>query len=147
MWLTTCLLSGGCRSLVPLPPADLSAPGWRMREGQAVWKPSRGRPELAGELMFAARTNGDFFSQFAKPPFTLATAQITRRRWQIELGQPGRVWSGHGEPPARFVWFELGRILDRKDSSRNWRYTGDVGGAWRLENLRTGETLEGRFFP
>ena len=118
-----------------------------MREGQALWRPNRSRPELAGELMVAARTNGDLFIQFAKPPFTLATAQITHCRWQIEFGQPGRAWSGHGEPPARFIWFALGRILDGKDSNRNWRYTGDVGGAWRLENLRTGETLEGRFFP
>jgi len=147
MFLTTCLLSAGCRSSAPLGAADLSAPGWRSWEGQAVWKPNRNRPELAGELMAAARTNGDFFVQFAKPPFMLATAQTMEGRWQIEFGQAGRGWSGKGEPPSRFVWFELGRILKGRDSSRNWRRTGDLGGMWRLENLRTGETLEGRFFP
>ncbi len=56
--LVGCLLCVSCRTATPLPPADFSAPGWRLRQGQAVWKPSKDRPELAGDLLLAANANG-----------------------------------------------------------------------------------------
>src|SRR5690349_312352 len=49
------VLSSGCRTSVPMPPADFSGGGWQVQQGQAVWKPSQSRPELAGELLFATR--------------------------------------------------------------------------------------------
>ena len=67
------LLGVSCRTASPLPPADFSAPGWRVQQGQAVWKPTKTKPELAGELILATRTNGDFLVQFTKTPFTLAS--------------------------------------------------------------------------
>src|SRR5688572_9619670 len=79
------LLWAACRSLPPLPPADLSAPGWHVQQGQAIWKPTKSRQELAGELLFATNSAGDFFVQFSKSPFTLATAQMMSGQWQIEF--------------------------------------------------------------
>ena len=70
------LLCAGCAT-PPLPPADFSAPGWRVQQGQAVWKPSSSRPELAGDLLLATNVNGNFFVQFSKMPFPLATAQVS----------------------------------------------------------------------
>src|SRR6476620_10614627 len=84
--LLALVLCVSCRSLPPLPPADLSAPGWRMQQGQALWKPTKSRPELAGELLLATNANGDFFVQLSKTPFTLATAQRIGDQWQIEFG-------------------------------------------------------------
>ena len=78
----------GCRSIPPLPPADLSTPGWRVQTGQAVWKPTRTKSELVGELLMATNANGKFVVQFSKTPFTFATAQVAGDRWQIEFGAP-----------------------------------------------------------
>ena len=136
-----------CRSLMPLPPADLSAPGWRVQQGQALWKPTKTRPELAGELLLATNSNGDFFVQLAKAPFTLATAQMMNDRWQIEFGSGDYRRSGRGQPPARFVWFQLPTALAGAGVSGNWSFDRVTTNSWRLENHRTGEALEGGFFP
>ncbi len=136
-----------CRSLPPLPPVDLSAPGYRVQQGQALWKPTKTRPELAGELLLATKTNGDFFVQFMKTPFTLAKAQSVGDQWQIDLGSGDYHRSGHGPPPVRFVWFQLSAALAGAGVSGNWSFDRVTTNSWRLENHRTGEALEGGFFP
>ena len=140
-------LVAGCRTAPPLPPADLSAPGWSVQQGQAIWKPTRSRPELAGELLFATQTNGNFLVQFSKPPFSIAAAQVVNGDWQIEFGNNGRRWTGRGKPPGRFTWFQLPRALTGATLKSNWRFTRTAPETWRLENWFTGESLEGGFFP
>ena len=136
-----------CRSLTPLPPADLSASGWRVQQGQALWKPAKTRPELAGELLLATNSNGNFFVQFTKTPFTLATARRVEDQWQIDLGSGDYRRGGHGQPPARFVWFQLPTALAGAGVSGDWDFDHVSTDSWRLENHRTGEALEGGFFP
>ncbi len=138
------LLCVSCRTATPLPPADFSAPGWRLRQGQAVWKPSKNRPELAGDLLLAANANGDYVIQFSKTPFTLASAQVADGRWQIALGRHS--WSGRGAPPARFVWFQLRSALAGRRTDAPWQWTRGPDNSWRLENAGAGEFLEGCFF-
>ena len=137
----------GCHTAISLPPADFSAPGWRVQSGQAVWKPSSSRPELAGDLVLATNVNGNFFIQFSKMPFPLATAQVAGDQWQIEFGADKYSWHGCGTPPNRFGWFELPRALLDPNLDRNWRFTRVETNSFRLENSHTGETLEGEFFP
>jgi len=137
----------GCRTVNPLPPADLSAPGWRVQQGQAVWKPSANRPELVGDLLLATNLNGDFFIQFSKMPFPLVTARVAGDQWQIEFGADQRTWHGRGIPPGRFGWFQLPRALREVTVGGNRQFTGEATNSWRLQNSRTGETLEGGFFP
>jgi hypothetical protein len=146
LWVAASL-GLSCRSLPPLPPADLSAPGWRVQPGQAVWKPAKNRPELAGELLLASNTNGNFFVQFTKTPFALATAQRVGDRWQIELGAGDYRRSGRGRPPARFAWFQLPAALAGTAVSGDWNFDLVATNSWRLENHRTGEALEVSFFP
>jgi hypothetical protein len=141
------VLAVSCRTANPLPPADLSSPGWQLRQGQAVWKPPQNRPELTGELLLATNANGNCLVQFSKTPFTLATAQIAAGGWQIEFGDGRHSWRGRGEPPRRFVWFQLPRLLAGDAAVKPWRFTRPTDGSWRLDNLRTGEFLEGEFFP
>src|SRR5258708_1970399 len=95
-----------CRT-PPLPPADFSAPGWRVLQGQAIWNPAKNKAELAGELLLATNANGNSFVQFGKTPFPLATAQVAGSRWQIEFGSGDYECAGNGQPPPRFVWFQL----------------------------------------
>jgi len=136
----------GCRTSTPMPPADFSGGGWQVRQGQALWKPSASRPELAGELLFATRTNGDCFVQFDKIPFPLAVAQIKGDEWHIRFGTGKYAWRGRGEPPGRFVWFQLPRALASQPLAIHWKFES-AGESWRLENGRTGESLEGSFTP
>jgi hypothetical protein len=134
-----------CRTDHPLPPADFSSPGWRLRQGQAIWKPSQGRPELAGDLLLAVNANGNDVIQFSKIPFTLASAQVADGRWQIELARHS--WRGQGAPPTRFLWFQLPRVLAGAPADAPWRFTSRADQSWRLDNPGTGEFLEGQFFP
>jgi hypothetical protein len=145
--LLALLFCVSCRSLPPLPPADLSAPGWRVQQGQALWKPTKSRAELAGELLLATNANGNFFVQFAKTPFTLATVQRIDDRWQIDLGSGDYRRTGRGEPPSRFAWFQLPTALAGSSVSSHWSFDHITTNSWRLENHRTGESLEGGFFP
>jgi hypothetical protein len=144
LWL---ILGAGCRTANPLPPADFSAPGWRVQQGQAVWKPSSHQPELAGDLLLATNANGNVFLQFSKMPFPLATAQISGGQWQIEFGADKYSWQGRGTPPDRFAWFQLPRALLDTNLGGNWQFERVKTNSWRLENPLTGETLEGEFFP
>lgn len=141
------LFATGCHSLPPLPPADLLAPGWRVQQGQAVWKPSRDRPALAGEILLATQANKNFFVQFTKTPFPLATARCVDGQWQIEFGAGGRRFAGRGAPPPRFVWFQLPPVLRGQPIDDGWQFTRLEKDSWRLENSHTGESLEGMFFP
>jgi hypothetical protein len=141
------LSCAGCRTANPLAPADFSAPGWHVQQGQAVWKPASSRPDLAGDLLLATNVNGDCFIQFSKVPFPLATAQVSGDRWQIEFGADKYSWHGHNTPPSRFSWFELPRALSDQDLGGKWHFTCVETNAWRLENPHTGETLEVEFFP
>jgi hypothetical protein len=142
--LTLCV---SCRTARPLPPADFSSPGWSVCQGQAVWKPSKNRPELAGDLLLATNINGNYVIQFSKTPFTLASAQVAEGTWQIKFGGGRHSWSGRGAPPARFVWFQLPRALVATEPPPPWKFTRRQDNSWRMENTRTGEILEGVFFP
>jgi hypothetical protein len=137
----------GCRTSQPLPAADFTAPGWHVLQGQAVWKPSKDRPELAGDLLLATNVNGNFFFQFSKIPFPMATAQVSGNEWQIAFGADKYSWHGHGTPPNRFGWFQLPHALLNTNAAGKWQFARVETNSWRLENLHTGETLEGEFFP
>jgi len=137
----------GCRTAPPLPPADFSGAGWQVHHGQAVWKPSKGRPELAGELIYATNTNGDMFVQFDKTPFTLAVGRVVGDHWQMNLGGGRYVVNGRGEPTRRFAWFQLPRVLAGENLRSPWTVTRPEKDSWRLENFWTGETLEGALDP
>jgi len=141
------VLCVSCRTSPPLPPADFSSPGWRLQQGQAVWKPSKDRPELAGDLLLATNARGSYLVQFSKTPFTLATAQVAEGAWQIEFGGGQHRWGGRGAGPSRFAWFQLPGAIGGAEPARPWKFTRRPDNSWRLENRRTGEVLEGVFFP
>jgi hypothetical protein len=146
--LTSVILAcAACRSMHGFPPVDLSSPGWRVQEGQALWKPTRNRPELAGELLVATNACGDFFLQFTKTPFTVATCQRIGDVWCINLGPSNYSRTGKGRPPERFAWFALENVLQRGKPSRPWQFDQTAPNEWRLTNSRTGESLQAYLTP
>jgi len=145
--MLTAFSSAGCRTASPLPPVNLSDPGWSVRQGQAVWRPRKGAPELAGELLVAAHASGRSFVQFTKTPLPFVTAQTTATNWQIHFAPRNVTLRGHGRPRARFLWLHLARCLSGAAPPRGWSGGHRAGNAWRFENVSTGEALEGYLTP
>jgi hypothetical protein len=140
--LNILLLFTGCRTLPPLPQADLSQADWTVFAGQALFQPNAEAPEIAGELLVATNRNGAAFVQFTKTPFPLIIAQNTSNTWQIEAPVENRRFARNGSPPSRIMWFQLPRALAGSELPPPWHWT-PLGDSWRLENRRTGERLQG----
>ena len=145
--LAAVLALTGCRTAAPFAAIDTSGPGWRVQQGQALWKPRPSYPEIAGELLLARHDSGCFMVQFAKTPFTLVTAQVASGRWGIEFPPRKLAFSGRGQPPVRFGWLHLPAALAAQPPRAPWRWTSRPGEHWRLENPRTGESIEGFLSP
>ena len=135
------LLLTGCATSRPLPPADLSAPEWTVQTGQAVWK--SGSSDLAGELIFAQRTDGSSALQFIKNPLPLVSAQTREARWTITFIADNRTVSGKGTPPAQLLWLHLASALKGDSPKPPLQFSRVSGGNWKLENSETGEAISG----
>ncbi|MFO1501942.1 MAG: hypothetical protein U1G07_26800 [Verrucomicrobiota bacterium] len=136
------LLFAGCTAPRASFRADLSAPGWHVRQGQAVWHPGNGKPEIAGELVLAVRLPDEAFVQFSKTPFPIVSAQRDRNGWQIEFPQ-GRRFAGTRRPPARLIWLFLPFCIEAgAPPPRNWAVERVGPEQWRAERRHSSETLE-----
>jgi len=145
--LTVPMLFAGCRT-APQPPLFIAAgAGWRVQEGQALWRPGRQFPELAGELVVASHEDGRCTIQFAKTPLPLVLAQTTRTNWLIEFPPRRLSFAGRRPPPTRFAWLYLSAALSGDSLPSPFRFQRKPDGGWRLENTRSGETLEGFLDP
>jgi hypothetical protein len=125
----------------------VSGPGWHVQQGQALWKPGHNYPELGGDLVLASNEDGRCLIQFDKTPLSLVQAQTTRNSWLIQFPQRNLAFSGHGEPSTRFIWLYLqaARSGNKLPATLSFERKGD--GGWRMQNSRTGETLEGFLAP
>lgn len=133
-------LLAGC-STAPLAPPQMSS-DWKIHQGQAVWQPKPGA-RIAGELLVATNSAGNFIVEFSKPPITIATAQRDGARWQFEFPAEKKSYRGQGRGPSRVIWLHLAPALAGRDST--WRVS-ITNENWRIENKR-GETLEGYLSP
>lgn len=145
--LLAALLLAGCRTGPETGPINLSAPGWTVREGQAAWRPRHGAPEIAGELLLATHADRSTFLQFAKTPIPFVIAQAGDDRWRIEFVPDHKSYSGHGRPPGGIGWLQLARCLAGTPPAPPWRWATRPENRWRLENPRTGESLDGFLAP
>jgi hypothetical protein len=146
LWLLLpCLVA--CRSLAPLPPADLSQPGWQLRHGQALWLPSFQGTEVAGDLLLASRSDGHALLEFTKASWPIVLVHLTSKSWRLEAGSTGQRYSGRGPPPARSAWLVLPRCLAGEPAPAGWSFTPDTEEGWELTHHRTGEQIRGYFLP
>ena len=144
--LTVAIFSSGCQT----PTTSLftaAGPGWRVQEGQALWRPQRGYPELAGDLVAVTDQNDRCLLQFSKTPVTLVSAQVTRTNWLIQFPPQELFFMGRGKPPTRFAWLYLHSALSGEPLPSDFQFQRKTDGSWRLENVRSGETLEGYLEP
>jgi hypothetical protein len=124
-----------------------SGPGWRVREGQAIWRPQAGQPELGGELVLACHQDGAWVLEFAKTPLVLVLAQSTGTNWFLRFPPGQASFAGRSPPPSRFVWLHLPAALAGDSLPPDCAFQRKPDGNWRLENRRTGEALEGFLSP
>jgi hypothetical protein len=128
-------------------PVNLQQPGWRVREGQVVWKRNETAPEIAGDVLVATRADGRSFVQFTKTPFPMIIAQTTTNRWQIDIPMENKRYSGPGSPPKRLIWAYLPRLLAGDAPPKGWSWTRLPDNGLQLNNSQTGEMLQGYFSP
>jgi hypothetical protein len=144
--LAVAMFSSGCQtSTTSLFTA--AGPGWRVQEGQALWRPRRGYPELAGDLVVVSDQNGRCLLQFSKTPLTLVSAQVTSTNWLIQFPPQEMFFAGRGKPPTRFLMLHLPTALASEPLPGELRFETKPDKGWRLENVGSGETLEGYLEP
>ncbi len=85
--------------------------------------------------------------QFDKTPMAILSAQTTSNQWLIKFPQRNLNFSGHGAGSTRFSWLYLPAALDGKPLPKYFQFERKPDGGWRLENSRTGETVEGYLSP
>ncbi len=145
--LATLLLCTGCVSAGDPAPIRLSEPGWRVQTGQAVWKPGRGRPEIAGELFIACHEDGRRLVRFDKTPFPMVAATLSTNAWTITFPAARLRFAGHGTPPSRFTWLQLPSALDGRPLPGGIVFQRLSEGCWRMENKGMREHVEGYLSP
>lgn len=122
-------------------------PGWRVQNGQALWRPRGDLPELGGDLVMASHADGQCAIEFAKTPLALVVAQTTRTNWLVRFPPRDLNFGGRGKPPVRFAWLHLHAALAGEPLPAEFRFERKPDGGWRLENTRSGETLDGFLAP
>ena len=137
----------GCQTIPTLPPVDLTGPGWRIQQGQVIWRNRKDAPELTGELLVAGNPDGRSFVQFTKTPLPFIVAQTTSNSWQIHFVPIDKTYSAHGNPPARLIWLYLPRCLAGAPPPKHWKQERLENDGFRFENSATGELLEGYLNP
>jgi len=144
--LAMVVLSTGCQTAKESL-FTVSGQDWRVREGQAIWRPRRGLPELGGDLVMASHANGSCAVEFAKAPLALVVAQTTPTNWLVRFPPRGMGFSGRGRPSVRFAWLHLHAALTGEPLPKQFRFERKQAGVWRLENTSSGETVEGYLSP
>lgn len=124
-----------------------TGPGWRVQQGQALWRPKSGRPEFGGDLVLASDAAGRHLIEFDKTPLAILSAQTTSNRWLIKFPQQNMSFSGFGPGSTRFAWLYLPPALAGQPLPKNFHFERQPDGGWRLENSGTGEMLEGFLSP
>jgi len=137
------LLLCSCRTPPALSPADLTAPGWAVSRGQAVWRSNRQSTEIAGELLVASHSTGRTLVEFTKTPLPILIAQTTSEHWRLELVMENRQYGGRMPAPARALWVHLAACLRGSVPPGGVRFSRLDDSRWRLENTVSGEVIEG----
>ncbi|HUA65056.1 MAG TPA: hypothetical protein VME24_04355 [Alphaproteobacteria bacterium] len=120
----------------------ISGPNWHVQQGQALWTPKKGAPQFGGDIVIATQ-DGSSFVEFSKTPLTMVTAQLDRKHWQLRFPQMGKAYQGRRPAPSRTIWLYLAAALAGERLPNSLHFEQEGNGNWRLENVKTGEILEG----
>ena len=143
------MVATGCQTPAPPPPINVSEPGWSVRHGQAVWRPSAEADELAGELMLAHHPDGRSYIQFSKIPLPILAARITPQDWWIQFAAENKTLAHRGSPPAKLTWLHLPEFLANTPcpDRASFEFEGGASQTWTLLNRETQERITGYLDP
>jgi len=139
--------AGGCLTYSNKTLFTTSGSGWQFSQGQAIWKAGEKRPELAVEFILAKDSSGRNNLQVTKTYLPVLLAQSTTNRWLIQFPSQKMSFSGHGEPPERFLWLYLSDALAGKTLPAKIAFTSQTNGGWKLANNKSGEWIQGYLSP
>ena len=145
--LGVLVLAPACGTIPHAPLFKATGLGWHVQQGQALWRPRQKMPELAGDLVMASHEDGRCLLQFTKTPLPMMLAQTTRTNWLVQFPPQRLSFSGHHRPPGRFLWLYLKPALAGEPLPADLVFQRKPDGGWRLENTRTGESVEGVLSP
>ncbi len=145
--LALALLCSGCRTAPGSALFSAAGPGWRIQEGQVLWRPSTSMTELGGEVVVATHEDGRSSIQFSKTPLPLVLAQVTPTNWLIRFPARRLGFTGPKPAPARFAWLYVSDALKGRALPAGYTFQRQADGGWRLENIRSGETIQGYLSP
>jgi hypothetical protein len=131
----------GCRTVPNAKPIDISEPGWRVRQGQALWRNKADAPEIAGEVILATNVNERAFVQFLKNPLPLLTGEVAPGRWRIEFIPEKRSFAGRGKPPRRLLWLQLLANLQQPQAKPPLSFAKMPDNSYQIEDHSTGERV------
>jgi hypothetical protein len=140
--LCLALFVAGCATTAPIPPLDLNAPGWQVRQAQAIWKPGADKPEIVGDLVISTNQNSAYL-QFSKT-LPIASARTEPEFWQVEFPPQNRRYSGRGAGPKQIVWLQLLHAVTGRQVAKPWSVQR-AEQTLLLENGTSGEHLEVHF--
>ncbi|HEX7861655.1 MAG TPA: hypothetical protein VF773_15065 [Verrucomicrobiae bacterium] len=135
------LFCTGCVSNRPLPPFDTSAPGWSVRQGQALWRPDEDKPEIVGDVVLSTHPDAGTFVQFSKT-VPILSARLAPSAWEFNAIAQQKVYSGRGSPPDRIAWLQALLVLEGAEAASRWTVARPSDKYLLLENSHTGERLE-----
>jgi hypothetical protein len=136
----------GCSALPQkkLPALDISAPGWEVRQGQALWKPGEDKPEIVGDVVLSVHPQAGSYVQFSKT-LPILSARLAPEAWEFHAIAEDKRYSGGGKPPRKIVWLQMLRVLDGEEISERWSVVRSSNRLITLEDSFRGERLEVRF--
>ncbi len=140
-------LAAGCRTPGAGAAVNLAEPGWRVRQGQAVWRVGKTGPELAGELLLATHADGRVWLEFTKSPLSLVRCRVDGAGWEAVFPARGRRVAGRGAPPRSIGWLVLVDCVGGKAVPAGWSFERREEQGWRLAAEGTGEVVEGFLAP
>jgi len=146
LWTALALaavVGSSCRTFPDLPAVNLSEPGWKMHQGQAVWRSQRDAPEIAGEILFATHAGDRALLQLTKNPLPFVNAQVNGARWEVEFVPQRRKFNGQGTPTPRLLWVHLARALNGTKPPEPLQFAQTEPHGFTLENPKTGESITG----
>lgn len=126
-----------------LAPLDISAPGWSVRQGQALWRPAGENPEIAGDVVISSHPSAGSYVQFSKT-LPILSGRLGPGGWQFETIPENKRYSGRGQPPRRIVWLQLLRAIEGQEISDRWSVARPSDNYIALEDTHSGERLKVR---
>jgi len=138
-----CFILAACVTIPEPPEIDLDSFGWRIRVGQALWTPAEGgiKP-IAGDIILARHNTGDAWIDFSKSSLPVFIAQTADGYWWIELVSKAKRWSGHGKPPAKFIWFTVVDAVFQGQDSEHWETERRGALEWIITHRNTNESIK-----